>query len=86
MIRIKESELILNPDGSIYHLNLKPEDISNTIFFVGVRTELKRLLNILIRLNFLHKNVNLKHKQAPIKEKEFLLFQLELDLTILISF
>ncbi|WP_298555728.1 nucleoside phosphorylase [uncultured Algibacter sp.] len=32
---IKESELILNPDGSIYHLNLKPENIANTIIFVG---------------------------------------------------
>ena len=32
---IKESELILNPDGSVYHLNLKPEDIANTIIFVG---------------------------------------------------
>lgn len=32
---IKNSELILNPDGSIYHLNLKPENISNTIIFVG---------------------------------------------------
>lgn len=32
---IKESELILNPDGSIYHLSLKPENISDTIIFVG---------------------------------------------------
>ncbi|WP_298342578.1 nucleoside phosphorylase [uncultured Algibacter sp.] len=32
---IKKSELILNPDGSIYHLNLKPEHIANTIIFVG---------------------------------------------------
>lgn len=32
---IKESELILNPDGSIYHLNLKPENISNYIITVG---------------------------------------------------
>jgi len=32
---IKDSELILNPDGSIYHLNLKPEHISNTIITVG---------------------------------------------------
>lgn len=29
------SELILNPDGSVYHLNLLPEDIGETIFFVG---------------------------------------------------
>lgn len=32
---IKDSELILNPDGSVYHLNLKPEHISNTIITVG---------------------------------------------------
>ena len=32
---IPESELILNSDGSIYHLNLKPEDIADTIIFVG---------------------------------------------------
>ena len=34
-MRIAESELILNPDGSIYHLNLKPENIANTVIFVG---------------------------------------------------
>ncbi|WGD34493.1 nucleoside phosphorylase [Olleya sp. YS] len=32
---IKESELILNPDGSVYHLNLKPEHIAETIITVG---------------------------------------------------
>ena len=32
---IKNSELILNPNGSIYHLHLKPSDIANTIIFVG---------------------------------------------------
>jgi len=35
IMRIKESELILNPDGSIYHLKLKPEDIADTILVVG---------------------------------------------------
>ncbi len=35
MHQIPESELILNPDGSIYHLNLLPEDISDTIINVG---------------------------------------------------
>ena len=29
------SELILNPDGSVYHLGLKGEDIPNLIFTVG---------------------------------------------------
>ncbi|OIQ28528.1 MAG: phosphorylase [Bacteroidetes bacterium MedPE-SWsnd-G2] len=32
---IKPSELIINPDGSVYHLNLKPEHIAKDIFFVG---------------------------------------------------
>lgn len=32
---IQESELILNPDGSVYHLNLHPENIASDIIFVG---------------------------------------------------
>jgi len=32
---LSPSELILNPDGSIYHLNLKPEDVSSLIITVG---------------------------------------------------
>jgi uridine phosphorylase len=32
---IKESELILNPNGSVYHLNLRPENIATDIIFVG---------------------------------------------------
>lgn len=32
---ISESDLILNPDGSIYHLNLLPEDIADTVITVG---------------------------------------------------
>lgn len=32
---MNDSELILNQDGSVYHLNLLPEDIADTIIFVG---------------------------------------------------
>ena len=35
MNKISESELILNPDGSVYHLNLLPDDISDVIINVG---------------------------------------------------
>ena len=35
MNRIGESELILNKDGSVFHLHLKPEDIADTIILVG---------------------------------------------------
>jgi uridine phosphorylase len=33
--RIAESELIINPDGSIYHLHVKPHEIAETIITVG---------------------------------------------------
>lgn len=29
------SELILNPDGSLYHINLRPEHLGDTVFLVG---------------------------------------------------
>ena len=32
---ITTSELILNPDGSVYHLNLHPEQVADTIITVG---------------------------------------------------
>jgi len=35
MTPIPESELILNKDGSVYHLNLLPDDISDIIINVG---------------------------------------------------
>ncbi|MBW6480126.1 MAG: nucleoside phosphorylase [Bacteroidales bacterium] len=31
----KESELIINPDGSVYHIKLKPEHIAPTVIVVG---------------------------------------------------
>ncbi len=35
MDTIQNSELILNDDGSIFHLHLKPEDIADTVILVG---------------------------------------------------
>ncbi len=35
MPKISETDLILNPDGSVYHLNLLPKHISETIITVG---------------------------------------------------
>ena len=42
-MKLKQSELILNPDGSIYHLHLLPEDIADTIFFVGDPDRVERV-------------------------------------------
>lgn len=35
MKRIPETELILNADGSVYHLNLLPGDVADTVITVG---------------------------------------------------
>lgn len=40
---IKDSELILNPDGSVYHINLKPENIANDIIFVGDQHRVEKI-------------------------------------------
>jgi uridine phosphorylase len=32
---IKASELIINPDGTVFHLHLKPEDVADTVLLVG---------------------------------------------------
>ena len=40
---IPPSELIINPDGSIYHLNLRPEHIAQTIILVGDPDRVKKV-------------------------------------------
>src|SRR5215212_7667942 len=35
MSRIAESELIINPRGAVYHLDLRPEEVANTVITVG---------------------------------------------------
>lgn len=40
---IASSELILNPDGSVYHINLKPEHIAKDIIFVGDQNRVEKI-------------------------------------------
>lgn len=49
---IKKSELILNPDGSVYHLNLKPEHISDTIIFVGDQDRVEKITKYFDHIEF----------------------------------
>ncbi|GAA4808650.1 nucleoside phosphorylase [Litoribaculum gwangyangense] len=48
----KESELILNPDGSVYHLNLKPEQVSRTIIFVGDQDRVEKVTKYFDSIEF----------------------------------
>ncbi len=52
MPRISETDLILNPDGSVYHLNLKPENISTDIITVGDPTRVHRISSFFDKVEF----------------------------------
>lgn len=52
MSKIAPSELILNPDGSIYHLNLKPEHIADTVIFVGDQNRVPRISKYFEHIEF----------------------------------
>lgn len=49
---IKSSELILNPDGSVYHLNLKPENIAHDIIFVGDQNRVEKITQFFDSVEF----------------------------------
>jgi uridine phosphorylase len=50
MQQLSESELILNPDGSVYHLKLLPEDIAGTILTVGDPERVQAVSNYFDRI------------------------------------
>lgn len=52
MRTIGPTELILNPDGSIYHINLKPEHIAPTVIFVGDQNRVEKVANHFDNIEF----------------------------------
>ena len=49
---IQSSELILNPDGSVYHLSLKPENIAHDIIFVGDPDRVEKITQFFDSIEF----------------------------------
>ena len=43
--KIPSSELILNPDGSVYHLHLLPQDLAQTVLLVGDQERVAQVTN-----------------------------------------
>lgn len=66
---IKESELILNPDGSVYHLNLKPENIANTIIFVGDQDRVEKITKHFDTIEFKTQKREFKTQTGTLKGK-----------------
>ena len=55
-MKIPDSELILNEDGSIYHLNLRPEHIADTVITVGDPDRVSKVTSYFDKIEFsIHK-------------------------------
>src|SRR5690554_836858 len=53
---ISNSELILNPDGSIFHLHLKPENIADKVILVGDQGRVKTIASFFESIEFTGQN------------------------------
>ncbi len=56
MNKIPETELILNPDGSVYHLHLRPEHIGETVIVVGDQDRVAAISNRFDKVEFKMQN------------------------------
>jgi len=68
---IKKSELILNPDGSVYHLNLKPVHIASTIIFVGDQNRVDKITKNFDSIEFTTQKREFKTTTGTYKNKRF---------------
>ena len=59
-MRIGDSELILNKDGSIFHLHLLPENIADTIILVGDQDRVDMISNYFDKIEFKVQNREFK--------------------------
>ncbi len=66
---IKNSELILNPDGTIYHLHLKPSDVAKTIIFVGDQERVGEVTKYFDSIDFEVQNREFKTQTGTYKGK-----------------
>jgi len=69
MAPIAESELILNPDGSVYHLHLKPENLADTIIVVGDPGRVKEISKHFDKIDFTVQNRELYTHTGSIGNK-----------------
>ena len=66
---IAASELILNPDGSVYHLNLKPGQIANDIIFVGDQNRVEKITKHFDSIEFSTQKREFKTQTGTFKGK-----------------
>ena len=70
-MKFKNSELILNEDGSIYHLNLKPENIAKDIILVGDQDRVDMVSKHFETIEFSTQKREFKTTTGTYKNKRF---------------
>ena len=68
---MRKSELILNPDGSVYHLNLQPEQIATNIIFVGDQYRVDKISKHFDSVEFTTQKREFKTTTGTYKNKQF---------------
>ena len=68
---LESSELILNPDGSVYHLNLKPKNIATNIILVGDQDRVDKVTKHFDNIEFTTQKREFKTTTGSYKNKRF---------------
>ncbi len=71
MEHIGSSELILNPDGSVYHINLKPEHVSPNVIFVGDPARVDRVAKHFQKIEFTTQKREFRTVVGQYKDRRF---------------
>jgi len=71
MKKIAASELILNPDGSVYHIHLKPEHIADNIILVGDQDRVAKVAKHFDSIEFKTQKREFKSITGTFKNKRF---------------
>jgi len=66
---ISETDLIINPNGSIYHLGIKPNELATTIILVGDPDRVPKVSAFFDRIDFKHQNRELHNHTGTIRNQ-----------------
>lgn len=71
MSRIAESELIINPDGSIFHLHIKPGQLASTVILVGDPGRVDTVVSFFQKILHQGENREFVWRTGVFNDKEF---------------
>ena len=66
---IAASELIVNPDGSVYHINLKPGQVAQNVLFVGDQDRVEKITKHFDTIEFSSQKREFKTQTGTFKGK-----------------